>query len=185
MRFLAAVAAVLLLSGCASTAPDERLSEQAPTQQDQVTQGETQSAKPTAEDTVAERQESVESTTELQPTAEPEPAEPIETEASDPEPTETQTETPEAEPSPEPVPEPTIVGYTLQEVSERNSQSDCWVAIDGGVYDLTMWIRSHPGGSAAILQLCGTDGTQMFLGQHGGQARPASALDGYYIGPLR
>ena len=183
MRLLASIAAVLLLAGCATSAPDEQLSEQAPSEQSQATEVETQSAELTAEETAAEGQESVESTTELEPTAEPEPVEPRETEASDPEPTET--ETSEVEQSPEPRPEPTIVGYTLQEVSERTSQSDCWVAIDGGVYDLTMWIRSHPGGSAAILQLCGTDGTQVFLGQHGGQARPASALDGYYIGPLR
>ena len=97
----------------------------------------------------------------------------------------------ESSPSPTPTatqtqaPEPEVVGYTLSEVSQKNTSADCWVAIDGGVYDLTMWIRSHPGGAAAITQLCGTDGTQQFLGKHGGQSRPSSTLDGYYIGPLR
>lgn len=99
----------------------------------------------------------------------------------------------EAEASPSPTatatqtqaPEPEVVGYTLAEVAQKNTSADCWVAIDGGVYDLTMWIRSHPGGAGAITQLCGKDGTSQFLGMHGGQARPASTLDGYYIGPLR
>jgi cytochrome b involved in lipid metabolism len=97
----------------------------------------------------------------------------------------------EASPSPTPTatqtqaPEPEVVGYTLAEVAQKNTSADCWVAIDGGVYDLTMWIRSHPGGSGAITQLCGKDGTSQFLSMHGGQSRPASTLDSYYIGPLR
>ena len=96
-----------------------------------------------------------------------------------------QSQSPSPSPTQTQAPEPEIVGYTLAQVAEKNSSADCWVAIDGGVYDLTMWIRSHPGGSGAITQLCGTDGTSQFLGMHGGQARPASTLDGYYIGPLR
>ncbi|MEL0319172.1 MAG: cytochrome b5-like heme/steroid binding domain-containing protein, partial [Aquiluna sp.] len=88
------------------------------------------------------------------------------------------------EPEPSPTAEETFQGYTLAEVSERDSAAECWVAIDGGVYDLTEWIRSHPGGSGAILNLCGKDGTTSFTSQHGGQARPSSTLDGYYLAPL-
>ena len=114
--------------------------------------------------------------------------EPRETEAAEP----TQDPEPSQEPiqeqSPEPEPSPTagetFQGYTLAEVSERNSAAECWVAIDGGVYDLTEWIRSHPGGSGAILNLCGKDGTTSFTSQHGGQARPSSTLDGYFLAPL-
>jgi hypothetical protein len=40
-------------------------------------------------------------------------------------------------------------------VSAHNSQSSCWSAIDGKVYDLTDWIRQHPGGAARILNICG------------------------------
>lgn len=187
MRFLALIVAVFLLTGCATTAPVEPLAEETRSQQSQLAQEDTQISEPTDEEVAVEVSETIEPATESEPTVEPEikqeSPEPEETQTTEPESTET--EALELEESPESAPEPTIVGYTLQEVSERNSQADCWVAIDGGVYDLTLWIRSHPGGSAAILQLCGTDGTQMFLGQHGGQARPASALDGYYIGPLR
>ena len=102
--------------------------------------------------------------------------EPADEESDEPQPTET------AEPTP--TPEESVNGYTLAQVSERNSAAECWVAIDGGVYDLTQWIRSHPGGSGAILNLCGKDGTASFTSQHGGQARPSSTLDGYYLAPL-
>ena len=102
--------------------------------------------------------------------------EPADEESDEPQPTET------AEPTP--TPEESVNGYTLAQVSERNSAAECWVAIDGGVYDLTQWIRSHPGGSGAILNLCGKDGTASFSSQHGGQARPSSTLDGYYLAPL-
>jgi len=102
--------------------------------------------------------------------------EPADEESDEPQPTQT------AEPTP--TPEESVNGYTLAQVSERNSAAECWVVIDGGVYDLTQWIRSHPGGSGAILNLCGKDGTASFTSQHGGQARPSSTLDGYYLAPL-
>ena len=62
--------------------------------------------------------------------------------------------------------------------------SDLWAAIDGNVYDLTEWIGQHPGGSQRILPLCGTDATAAFSAQHGGQARPASELASFLLGPL-
>ena len=102
--------------------------------------------------------------------------EPADEESDEPQPTQT------AEPTP--TPEESVNGYTLAQVSERNSAAECWVVIDGGVYDLTQWIRSHPAGSGAILNLCGKDGTSSFTSQHGGQARPSSTLDGYYLAPL-
>ncbi|MEK9987234.1 MAG: cytochrome b5 domain-containing protein, partial [Aquiluna sp.] len=114
--------------------------------------------------------------------------EPRETQAAeptqDPEPSQEPTQEQSPEPEPSPTAEETFQGYTLAEVSERDSAAECWVAIDGGVYDLTEWIRSHPGGSGAILNLCGKDGTTSFTSQHGGQARPSSTLDGYYLAPL-
>lgn len=105
-----------------------------------------------------------------------------ETESAEPEssasPTATATPTPSASPS------QSAAGYTLAEVAKRNTQTECWVAIDGGVYDLTDWIRQHPGGSGSIRALCGTDGTNQFISQHGGESRPSSTLDRYYLGPL-
>ncbi len=116
---------------------------------------------------------------------ESEPAETsTETETASPSPTASPTQSPTQTASASPSPTQTSAALTLAEVAKRNTQSECWVAIDGNVYDLTEWIRQHPGGSGAIRSLCGTDGTDQFLSQHGGESRPSSTLDRYYIGPL-
>ncbi len=75
-------------------------------------------------------------------------------------------------------------GYTLADVAKHSSQSSCWSAINGNVYDLTRWINQHPGGPDAILSICGTDGSAAFNAQHGGQGRPAQELTNFYIADL-
>ena len=86
--------------------------------------------------------------------------------------------------SPTPAPSPTTAAYTMDQVRANNSANSCWSVIDGYVYNLTKWINSHPGGSAAITSLCGTDGSSAFSSQHGGQSRPNRQLDNYRLGPL-
>jgi cytochrome b involved in lipid metabolism len=99
-------------------------------------------------------------------------------------PTQSATQSPTQTASASPSPTQTSPALTLAEVAKRNTQSDCWVAIDGNVYDLTRWISSHPGGPGAIRNLCGTDGTAEFIARHGGQGTPTATLSSYLIGPL-
>jgi hypothetical protein len=98
--------------------------------------------------------------------------------------TPTPTPTVTATPTPTPTPTPTIAGFTMAQVRANNTAKSCWTAIDGYVYNLTNWISAHPGGSGAILFLCGTDGTNAFKAQHEYQAKPGVRLDGYKLGPL-
>jgi cytochrome b involved in lipid metabolism len=72
----------------------------------------------------------------------------------------------------------------MAQVRANNTAKSCWTAIDGYVYNLTNWISAHPGGSGAILFLCGTDGTNAFKAQHENQTRPTIRLDTYRLGPL-
>ena len=74
--------------------------------------------------------------------------------------------------------------YTMADVAKHYTQSSCWTAINGEVYDVTSWIGQHPGGAQAILSLCGIDGSTAFNDQHGGQRRPANELAGFLIGSL-
>lgn len=74
--------------------------------------------------------------------------------------------------------------YTMAQVATHNTAADCWAAIGGNVYDLTSWIDQHPGGPQRIINLCGTDGTAAFDGQHGGQADPAAELATLQVGTL-
>ena len=99
-------------------------------------------------------------------------------------PTPTPVVTPTPTATPTPTPTPTVAGYTMTQVRANNTSRSCWTVIDGVVYDLTKWISNHPGGSGAILFLCGTDGTNAFSAQHQNQARPAIRLDTYRLGPL-
>ena len=98
--------------------------------------------------------------------------------------TPTATPTPAPTPVVTPTPTPTVAGFTMTQVRANNTARSCWTVIDGVVYDLTKWISNHPGGSGAILFLCGTDGTNAFSAQHQNQSRPAIRLDTYRLGPL-
>jgi hypothetical protein len=105
-------------------------------------------------------------------------------------PTPTPTPSVVATPTPTPTqtvsasPTPTSAGYTMAQVRANNTAKSCWTAIDGYVYNLTGWINSHPGGSGAILFLCGTDGTNAFKAQHEYNSRAVARLDGFRLGPL-
>ena len=87
-------------------------------------------------------------------------------------------------PAPTPAPTATKAGYTMAQVRANNTAANCWAVIDDSVYDLTNWIKSHPGGSGAIVGLCGTDGSAAFSIKHGNQSRPAAQLNSYRLGPL-
>lgn len=88
-----------------------------------------------------------------------------------------------ASPSPEGTSDGEVT-YAPSDVAQRSTPDDCWASIDGGVYDLTTWIAAHPGGAQRIIDLCGTDATAAFSGQHGGQAEPADELAALRIGSL-
>ncbi len=74
--------------------------------------------------------------------------------------------------------------YTLADISLHNSAESCYTTISGKVYDLTTWIAVHPGGDAAILSLCGTDGSEKFNAKHGNSGSAKYELSLFYIGEL-
>jgi cytochrome b involved in lipid metabolism len=75
--------------------------------------------------------------------------------------------------------------YTMEEVAKHNSKESCWTVIRGDVYDLTNWIDKHPGGADKILKICGKDGTDLFIKQHGGKEKPEKILEDFEIGVLK
>lgn len=74
--------------------------------------------------------------------------------------------------------------YTADEIKQHDGAASCYTFINGAVYDLTDWVKSHPGGVLAILGLCGKDGSTAFNAVHGGQQGPAGVLEKYKIGSL-
>ncbi len=75
--------------------------------------------------------------------------------------------------------------YSLNEVAQHKTPADCWVAVNGGVYDLSNFAVKHPGGAPFIEALCGTDGTAAFTEQHGKDGEPKEVLDASKIGSLQ
>lgn len=72
-------------------------------------------------------------------------------------------------------------GFTASEVAEHSTADDCWLILEGKVYEVTEFIPSHPGGKA-ILKGCGKDATKMFAGH----PESAKAMkEKYYIGDLK
>jgi len=55
--------------------------------------------------------------------------------------------------------------FDITEVALHNTEKDCWIIVDGKVYDVTDYILDHPGGDS-ILNYAGGDSSQ---GVHGPQ----------------
>ena len=95
----------------------------------------------------------------------------------------TENTTPTANPAPSIAVGEGLPLYTLADVAKHSTPKDCWTTVNGNVYDLTPFVGKHPGGEA-ILKVCGIDGTKLFVGQHGGQAKQENQLAGLEIGVL-
>ena len=51
---------------------------------------------------------------------------------------------------------------SAEEVAKHSSAENCWCTIHGVVYDLTSFLKSHPGGSAILIKYAGKDATRPF-----------------------
>jgi len=78
--------------------------------------------------------------------------------------------------------------YTLTDVSKHTTKGDCWMVMDGTVYDLSSYTK-HPGGDSLLVG-CGKDATELFetrpMGSgtaHSDKAR--SYREQYKIGLIR
>ena len=79
--------------------------------------------------------------------------------------------------------------HTIDEVAKHKTSSDCWIIIDNSVYDVSSFLRVHPGGASAIIPYCGKEATKAFetqdKGSGGGHSTRASAmLSDYLIGSI-
>ncbi|XP_071700876.1 acyl-lipid (9-3)-desaturase-like [Rutidosis leptorrhynchoides] len=72
---------------------------------------------------------------------------------------------------------------TSDELKTHNKSGDLWICIQGKVYDVTTWMKTHPGGELPLLNLGGQDVTDAYVAFH-----PSSAwqhldkfFNGYYL----
>ena len=55
---------------------------------------------------------------------------------------------------------------TLEQLHEHRKPDDCWIAIDGKVYDLSKWAIRHPGGEHLLHNMAGEDATGVYKAFH-------------------
>lgn len=80
--------------------------------------------------------------------------------------------------------------YTVSQVANHNSTTDCWLIINNNVYDVSKFLGEHPGGASTIIPYCGKEATRAFdtqdRGAGGGHSSSATAmLADYQIGVLK
>jgi len=75
--------------------------------------------------------------------------------------------------------------YTQEDVATHKIESDCWTTIADEVYNLTPYIKMHPGGEGSIVRLCGIDGIEAFSAKHGENPRAKDELLSLKIGEIK
>ena len=77
--------------------------------------------------------------------------------------------------------------FTLAEVARHAVESDCWMAIDGQVYDFTAYLPDHPSRPSIILPWCGKEASEAYRTKTKGRPHSPEAdqmLPAYRIGTL-
>lgn len=72
---------------------------------------------------------------------------------------------------------------SARELARHNTAGDCWMAIEGKVYDFTAYIPKHPTAPSVVTQWCGKDATKAFNTKGYGQPHspPARAMLPRYL----
>jgi cytochrome b involved in lipid metabolism len=94
-------------------------------------------------------------------------------------------------PSPQKVVSNNII-LNMAEIGKHNNQSDCWMLINGKVYDITSFFGSHPGGNGTMISSCGRDATDAYMtkdpnasssgNRSAHSSRAVRMLADYYVG---
>ena len=76
---------------------------------------------------------------------------------------------------------------SLQELARHNTASDCWMAIEDNVYNITSYVPTHPAPPKMLTDWCGKEATEAFNTKgYGRPHSPAaqSMLEKYFVGKL-
>lgn len=76
---------------------------------------------------------------------------------------------------------------TRKQVRENNTEKSCWVIVNNKVYDISLFLLDHPGGSDILLEFAGTDVTNVLddIQYHSHSDAAYDLLVEYYIGDVK
>lgn len=77
--------------------------------------------------------------------------------------------------------------FTLAQVAAHAKPSDCWMAMNGAVFDVSTYVPQHPAPPSVIADWCGREATQAFETKNRGRPHSPYArqlLEQYRIGIL-
>ena len=74
---------------------------------------------------------------------------------------------------------------SVKEVKSHNRIDDCWIVIDGDVYDITGFLSKHPGGVTRLMEFAGRDATERFHQMHSSAMLEKMKEHLTYIGKLK
>ncbi|CAD6887085.1 unnamed protein product [Tilletia controversa] len=77
----------------------------------------------------------------------------------------------------------TVLRVTPSELKKHKSPDDVWSVFNNKVYNLTAYLRFHPGGGDEVMRVAGRDGTRLFMLTHS-WVNIDSILDGTLVGVL-
>ena len=73
--------------------------------------------------------------------------------------------------------------YSAEEVSKHNTKDSVWIIIKDEVFDVTKFLKTHPGGIDPIMNFAGKDATSGFVGNHSTNAEKMK--NDYIIGVIK
>lgn len=65
--------------------------------------------------------------------------------------------------------------HALSEVARHDTADDCWMAINGQVYDLSSYLPEHPSEPEVIVAWCGREASEAYRSKMKGRAHSARA----------
>uniref|UniRef100_A0A3P9P5Y7 Fatty acid desaturase 2 n=1 Tax=Poecilia reticulata TaxID=8081 RepID=A0A3P9P5Y7_POERE len=74
--------------------------------------------------------------------------------------------------------------YTWEEVQKHRNRNDQWLVVNRKVYNISQWVKRHPGGSRVIGHFAGEDATEVFAAFHPDQKFVQKFLKPLLIGEL-
>ena len=54
------------------------------------------------------------------------------------------------------------VNIVYLKVSKHNKKNDAWIVLNNNVYNITLYMKYHPGGIETLLEGVGSDATELF-----------------------